>query len=147
MAGRAPFGRNFPKVGTCWPCTDFGQQCVRGIAESSLKLKQTFTGQFWGDSIQSARPISTLTRSGGQGSWDSAALQGLPCSPILAVGVPQGMSHNQNPWLGKSIGRSVAAGKSALWLFLGITTCSEHQQPTPPSPHIPQHMPPLFARY
>lgn len=146
--GEPLFGHIFPKIETCQPCAGFGQQCGRGIAERSPKLKQTFTGRFWGDdSIQRARPISALAGSGGQGSWDTATLQGWPRSPVLALGIPQGMICNQNPWLGKSIGRSALAVKSALWLFPGVTTCSEHRRPAPCPLTSPRHMLPLPSRY
>lgn len=99
-AGRALFlgEPNFPKIRACRLCADFGQQCGRGIVESSPKLRQTFTGQFWGDGIQRAQPTSALTHrcvTACRSLLGQCRPAELTLQPHSGGGVPQGMNSLQ----------------------------------------------------
>lgn len=103
-------------------------------------------GTFGENSIRSARPVPVLPRRCVTGLLGQCPLQGVLCSLILAVGVPQGMSLQ---WGQFASPKSERAVKSALWLFPCSTACSERRCPAPPSPHgrVSQRMLSLLSCY
>lgn len=119
-------GSNFPKIRTCQFCSDFGQQicqCGRGVADSSLKLVQVITGQFWGEQL-------------------TECVTCLCAASLLCHRAPGTVSLAGTGALQPHPGLRVLQAMD-LWLFLCITTCSKRccPSPVPPCPSVPAHAP------